>query len=109
MTARAYTVASLAQEWACSESVIRKLVADGRLQCFRVGNLIRIRAEEVERFECQNTPCSGSSRATQSSGETQGESGTDTDLPRQTALERRLRRGGFGQEAEVLRGPWGPL
>jgi hypothetical protein len=29
MPARAYTVASLAQEWECSPGVIRKLVATG--------------------------------------------------------------------------------
>lgn len=54
MTARAYTVATLAAEWDCSEGAIRKLIAQERLGCFRIGTLIRIPVEEARRFECQN-------------------------------------------------------
>jgi excisionase family DNA binding protein len=57
---QAYTVASLAEAWRCSEGVIRKAINDGRLGCFRLGTLIRIPAEEVRRFECQNIQSSGS-------------------------------------------------
>jgi excisionase family DNA binding protein len=64
---RAFTVASLAAEWECSEGVIRKAIADGRLGCFRLGTLIRIPAEEVKRFECQNTQSSDSASVMQSS------------------------------------------
>lgn len=55
---RAFTVATLAAEWECSEGVIRKAIADGELGCFRLGTLIRIPVEEVRRFECQNIPSS---------------------------------------------------
>ncbi|WP_155262905.1 helix-turn-helix domain-containing protein [Sphingomonas segetis] len=64
---RAYTVATLADAWECSEGVIRKLIATGELGCFRLGTLIRIPAEEVQRFECQSLPSSASEEDTQSS------------------------------------------
>jgi excisionase family DNA binding protein len=67
---RAYTVATLAEAWECSEGVIRKLIAHGELGCFRLGALIRIPAEEVERFECQNLPSSGSEARGPQSGAT---------------------------------------
>ena len=99
-----YTVASLAREWRCSEGVIRKLLASGQLGCFRLGTLIRIPAEEVARF--QNIQSSASRGDTQSSGETE-ESASVTALRPLTALERRLRQGGFGQDESVVRtGPW---
>src|SRR5690625_685425 len=52
--ARPYTPETLAERWSCSSQHIRDLVAAGRLRAFRVGRLIRIRREEVERYEaCQ--------------------------------------------------------
>lgn len=51
--ARPFSVPQLAHRWGCSEGLIRKMIRDGRLQCFRPGTLIRISAAEVERFECQ--------------------------------------------------------
>lgn len=57
---RAFTVASLAREWECSEGVIRKLIGKGQLRAFRIGVLLRIPADEVERFECQNIPSNDS-------------------------------------------------
>lgn len=99
-----YTVASLAREWDVSEGLIRKLIANGELGCFRLGTLIRIPAEEVARF--QTIPSSVSRGDTQSSG-TMGED-TVTDLRPLTALERRLRQGAFGRSATSVRtGPWG--
>lgn len=65
---RAYTVASLADAWGCSEGVIRKAIANGELGCFRLGTLIRIPAEEVRRFECQNLPSNDFAEDMQSSG-----------------------------------------
>lgn len=100
----AYTVASLAEAWQCSEGVIRKLVASGALGCFRLGTLIRIPAEEVARF--QNTQSSASRGDTQSSGETTKASAIATALPRPTALELKLKHGGFGCRDTVRTGPW---
>lgn len=101
---KAYTVASLAQEWECSQGLIRKAIADGRLGCFRLGTLIRIPAEEVERF--QNTQSSGSSADTQSCGETMRGNATVTGFERETALELKRKLGGFGRLGEVRTGPW---
>jgi excisionase family DNA binding protein len=103
---RAYTVASLAEEWECSEGVIRKAIAEGRLGHFRIGNLIRIPADEVRRFECQTIPSNDSAAASQSCGETKRESATGNLLPRPIASARRQRPGSGGGSATVLHGPW---
>jgi excisionase family DNA binding protein len=100
----AYTVTSLAAEWHCSEGVIRKLIRDGKLGCFRPGTLIRISAEEVRRFECQNIPSSDSSGDTPSCSATE-ESEAAIGLSPLTALERKLRQGGFGRGGAVRTGP----
>lgn len=102
---RAFTVASLAQEWECSEGVIRKLIGSGRLGCFRVGTLIRISAEEVKRFECQNTASNDSGAGSLSSTErAESESGSGYTRPTGLALRRKLGKDGEG--GTVHRGPW---
>lgn len=50
----AYTIQTLAQHWACSTDVIYDLIRSGKLKAFRIGNALRIRAEEVERYETEN-------------------------------------------------------
>ena len=71
--ARPYTPETLAERWSCSSQHIRDLVAAGHLRAFRVGRLIRIRREEVERFEaCQENE---SSSDTVGSGAYTGERG----------------------------------
>jgi excisionase family DNA binding protein len=50
-TRRPLSVAQLAERWGCSQGLVRKLIREGRLQCFRPGQLIRIKAAEVERYE----------------------------------------------------------
>lgn len=107
MNARAYTVASLAREWECSESVIRKLVANEQLRSFRVGTLIRIPTAEVERYECQNIASNDSEAAMPSSGETKRANATESGYspPIGLAQRRKLARG--GRSAEIHRGPWG--
>lgn len=107
MPARAFTVASLAREWECSEGVIRKLVASGALGSFRIGTLIRIPADEVERFECRNIASNDSAAASPASGEMPRESDTESAYMRPTGLARRRRLGADGQEAATIhRGPW---
>ena len=57
MTPAVYSVSSLAEHWGCGTDTIYSLIKSGALQSFRLGGkLIRIRADEVERFECQTTP-----------------------------------------------------
>lgn len=53
---RPYSVAQLADRWGGSDSMVRKLINQGELQCFRIGNLIRIPAAEVERYEGTAAP-----------------------------------------------------
>lgn len=56
---RPYSIAQLADRWGCSDSMVRKLINQGKLQCFRIGNLTRIAAAEVQRFEAgENDPTS---------------------------------------------------
>ena len=50
-----FTPATLAKRWECSERHIRNLINEGKLGFFRLGGkLVRIRASDVETFECQN-------------------------------------------------------
>ena len=56
---RPYSPETLAERWGCSSEKIRGMYHAGELSGFRLGKLIRIPADEVERYECQNThsPC----------------------------------------------------
>ncbi len=57
---RPYSVKSLAAHWGVSENSVRNMITAGDLTCFRLGGkLIRIRAAEVERVECQGTDLLG--------------------------------------------------
>ncbi len=49
---RPYSVATLAERWGCSRRHVSNLIRKGALQSFRVGALLRVRPEEVERYEC---------------------------------------------------------
>jgi excisionase family DNA binding protein len=46
---------TLAERWGCSAEKIRQMVHRGELPGFRLGKLIRIKAIEVERYECAQT------------------------------------------------------
>src|SRR3546814_6396637 len=63
-----FTVPNLAARWECSEGLIRKMIDRGELRSFRLGVLIRIPADEVERIECQNTQSSDSEDRSPSCG-----------------------------------------
>src|SRR3990167_2060304 len=69
MGGRPYTTATLAEEWGCSERLIRNLVASGELRAFKLGEkLIRIPPEAAEEYmRCRNTasPASGESGPSQ--------------------------------------------
>jgi len=90
-----FTVPSLAQRWGCSEGLIRKMIDRGELRSFRLGVLIRVPVEEVERVECQNlTASSDFSEGSPSSGsrmESAGESGSTRRIVRAPKLKRVLR------------------
>lgn len=85
----AYTPAQVADRWQCSERHIRNMIASGELPAFRLGGkLLRIRAEDVETFECQNggSPDCGASSA--SHGMSQEASADVIDLEHQIQKRR---------------------
>jgi excisionase family DNA binding protein len=55
---RPYSPETLGDHWGCSAEKIRQMCRRGDLAFFRLGKLIRIPANEVERIECQNTDSS---------------------------------------------------
>ena len=51
MIKRPDTPATLAEEWGCSERMIRNLIASGELRAFRLGQkLVRIPADAAEEY-----------------------------------------------------------
>lgn len=76
---RPYSPETLATRWNCSAQKVRQMVHAGELQGFRLGKLIRIPAQEVERVECLSGGLSG----------TEASSASPTGIP---ASELRLER-----------------
>ena len=76
-----YSTQTLAERWGCHPRTVRELIRKGELRPFRIGALVRIPAEEVERYECAIE-----SRATvaamRSSGTTKAERDTAARLAR---------------------------
>jgi len=102
-----FSVRSLAEHWGCSEGAIRKRIAEGSLRTFRIGALIRIAANEVERVEqCQNTPSNDLGEDGQSYGTPQTTSATAVSLSRRTSRERKLRLASSGDRPKEVRAPW---
>jgi len=54
-----YSIRTLAERWDCHPDVVRRMIRSGALQSFRVGALIRIQAQEVERYECSGSVLQG--------------------------------------------------
>ena len=108
-----FSVSQLAHRWGCSEGLIRKLIREGRLQCFRPGTLIRIAVSEVERYECQNMqtniPSSDSAADLPSSGKNQMEqvieSAVAVSLPRKIGRAPKRKPVNFGKERILPPGP----
>lgn len=101
-----FTVSSLASRWECSEGLIRKMIERNELQSFRIGNLIRIPADEVGRLECQHHTAYNDSEADlHSFGTTTASDAGEGSTPK-IGRARRPRPAGFGQEATIHRGPW---
>lgn len=63
-----YSPQTLADRWGCSAEKVRLMYRAGEIVGFQLGKLIRIPADEVERFECQNTPSPGTGESSQSHG-----------------------------------------
>lgn len=50
-----YSVPKLADRWKCSKDFVYSLIRNGGLNAFRLGDkLLRVSADEVERYERQN-------------------------------------------------------
>ena len=97
---RVYDVASLATHWGCGADTVYNLVRSGELHCFKLGGkLIRIRAEEVERYECRTvTPSNDTEIASRSSG-MRTANATDIRLERLTARPQKPQRAASGKVA----------
>jgi hypothetical protein len=84
------------------------MIERGELRSFRIGALIRIPADEVERIECQNLTASSDSAAdTQSCGPSAESDGAGGSTPR-IGRAQRPRHADYGMPAAtVIRGRWG--
>lgn len=58
---RPLTIETVADRWECSPSMVRKVINSGELGHFRVGNLIRILAVDVEKYEATKVKAGGQS------------------------------------------------
>lgn len=87
-----YDVPGLAEHWACGTDTIYALVRSGELRHFKLGGkLIRIRKEEVERYECREiTPSNDCEANTPSPGRTKQDA-TDIRLERLIARPQKPR------------------
>ena len=107
--ARPLSVAQLAARWGCSQGLVRKLIDQKRLICFRPGALIRISAAEVERFECLTAPshtASSGSGADSLSFINTKESASDASLQRKIDRAPRRKPAVNGKGPTIHRGPW---
>lgn len=82
-----YSIRSLSERWDCHPDVVRRLIRAKRLQSFRVGALIRIQAQEVERYECSGSGSPDTGADLSSSGMTTA-SDTDERCARETWRQR---------------------
>ncbi len=103
---KAFTVPNLAARWECSEGLIRKMIERKELRSFRLGALIRVPADEVERIECQSlTQSSGSEENSPSSSTTEEKDDAGSCMPK-IGRARRPRPDVSGLRATIHRGPW---
>jgi excisionase family DNA binding protein len=86
MNPAVYDPVTLAKRWDCHKDTVLALIKKGDLPSFRLGGkLLRIRAEEVERFECRNIPSNDTESSSPSSGSTRAEDAIAIRLERQIA------------------------
>jgi excisionase family DNA binding protein len=96
MSARPFSPETLADRWGCSSDTIRNMCRRGDLRAFRLGRLIRIPAQEVERFECQNTESLSTEINSASPTMTRAEDAFASRLARQTVGSPKLALVNFG-------------
>lgn len=78
-----YSVATLARHWECGTDTIYSMIRSGDLQAFKVGGkLLRIRADEVERYECRTITACNDTEESSPSSSTREDDATDIRLER---------------------------
>ena len=101
MTApRPFSPETLSERWGCSAEKVRRMYHDGELTGFRLGKLIRIPANEVERYECQNTDLSSTAENSPSPTMTTSADVFESRLVRMTGVSRRLGLVTYGEPAQ---------
>ena len=99
MTNAVYSVPTLAERWGCGTDTIYTLIRSGDLTSFKLGGkLIRIRADEVERYECRSTASNDTEASSPSSG-LKMVSDTATRLERLTAPAQKPQPESSGNDA----------
>ena len=85
-----FSVTSLAHYWECGPDTVYALIHSGELQAFRLGGkLLRIRGDEVDRYECRmTTPSKDTEISLRSSGTPMVDA---TDIRLERLIERRPR------------------
>lgn len=84
-----YSVASLAEHWGCGTDTVYSLIKSGDLPAFKLGGrLLRVRGEEVEKFECRSTASNDTEKSSPLSG-TRTDDATDIRLERLIERPRR--------------------
>ena len=93
-----YSPETLADRWGCSAEKVRLMYRAGELPGFRLGKLIRIPANEVERYECQtNTASQSTEGSSQSPIETRAERADASRLVRLTDQKPKQSAARFGK------------
>jgi excisionase family DNA binding protein len=76
-------VATLAAHWGCGTDTVYALIRSGDLQAFRLGGkLLRIRGDQVERYEWQKATVSNDTGESSPSSGSREEDATDIRLER---------------------------
>lgn len=101
LSARPFSPETLANRWGCSSEKIRQMYHLGELHGFRLGRLIRIPANEVERVECLNTDLSNTEDNSASLTPNRAEAAFASRLER---LTRERPSDGQGQSGEPASG-----
>jgi excisionase family DNA binding protein len=90
----------LADYWGCGTDTVYSLIHSGDLQAFRLGGrLLRIRPDEVERFECRKNTASNDTEAFSPSSGTRADDATDIRLERLIERQPKPRRDRSGNDA----------
>ncbi len=100
MSAAVFNVTGLADRWGCGTDTIYSLIHSGNLVAFKLGGkLLRIRAEEVERYECQNIASNDTEASLRSSG---SKTANDTGIRLERLIDRQAspRRARSGSGAQ---------